>query len=198
MRLWAARSVWSRYYFMGVKVLLCRHVVCRNDQCALSNQKMSGRVYDLSQSKWTFEWSFVKKMSALVLLVLTSSSPLLSSDVLFTAVDFFCIHFLKEFANILQNESRGEEAVKHCHPGLRLYVYVHCFSNMWQYRGMFQIDLQLQIHQSVVLTVLFIYLHSKQLSRASITLSSMGADTQGLHPSVIFYILFFVWCPSTQ
>lgn len=114
---------------------------------------------------------------------------------------FLCIHFLKEFANILQNESRREEAVKHRHPGLRLYVHVHCFSNMWQYRGGLDSLKHIpdwshitsdKMHQ----TVLFLHLHSKPSSRASTALSSMGADTQGkpsvsLQPHDLDYVLHF-------
>ncbi len=135
--------------------------------------------------------------------LLISTSLLLFSDVLFTPVDFFCIHFLKK-SNILQNESRGEEAVKHHYPRLRLYVHVHCFSNMWQYRGGLDLLMHIpdwshitsdKIHQTVSL-----HLHSKQSSRASIALSSMGVDTQGkplvsLQPHT-FRLCFTFWSLS--
>lgn len=47
---------------------------------------------------------------------------------------FFNCDFLEEFS---KNESRREKAVKHHHPRIRLYVYVHCLPDMWQHRGRF-------------------------------------------------------------
>lgn len=160
------------------------------------------------------ELSTVRSETVQSVLLLTSSSHhshyfvLLLFSGLFSLsrsfLSFFNSDFPEEFS---KNESWREKAVKHHHPGLRLYVYVHCLPDMWQHRGgcvsqSVNHSPSQSINQSMnswlvtchhwqkkmpsLKLVLRVHLCSKRSSRASTAPTSMAADTQGSFTHTVY------------